>query len=130
MNVLHAIIDKRDNLLLISGGYAKVHGGMPIVSNAYPSGESVFPSSMQYGGTLEHDGGVSSTLTDGQRMAQVLVYYDGTLAILANECKLACFVSFHLQACVVPFDLVLLPLPPPLFLYANTFLARRIWYVY
>ena len=93
--------------MLISGGYARGHGGMPIVSSAYPTGESVFSSSMQYSGTLEHDGGGSSTLTDGQRMAQVLVYYGGTLAILANKCKLACFVSFPLQACVVPFDLVL-----------------------
>ncbi|KAI4345492.1 hypothetical protein L6164_012612 [Bauhinia variegata] len=52
------------------GVYSKVHGGVPVATNAYPMGETVFPSSMHYGGALEHEGGKPATLADSQKIVQ------------------------------------------------------------
>ncbi|KAI4317659.1 hypothetical protein L6164_025510 [Bauhinia variegata] len=52
------------------GVYGKVHGGMPVSTSAYAMGELAFPSSMQYGGSLEHEGGKSATVADGHKIAQ------------------------------------------------------------
>jgi len=61
--------------LLISGAYAKVHGGMGFPASASSMAEA-FSNSMQYGGAVEHDGGSSTNLADGHKISQVLdVYY-------------------------------------------------------
>ncbi|KAK7363636.1 hypothetical protein VNO77_05786 [Canavalia gladiata] len=53
------------------GAYAKVHGGMAVPAGASSMAEPVFSSSMQYAGALERDGGSSTTLTDGHKIAQI-----------------------------------------------------------
>lgn len=45
--------------------------------------EPVFSGSIRYGGMLEHDGGSSTTLADGHKIAQVfVVYYVGAQRLL------------------------------------------------
>ncbi|XP_027331720.1 chromatin structure-remodeling complex protein SYD [Abrus precatorius] len=53
------------------GAYAKVHGGMVVPAGASSISEPVFSSSMQYGGAFEREGGSSTTLTDGHKIAQI-----------------------------------------------------------
>lgn len=48
-------------------------GGMAVPSSVSPMTESIFSSSMQYGGALERDGGSSTTLADGHKISQVLL---------------------------------------------------------
>ncbi|RZC04584.1 chromatin structure-remodeling complex protein SYD-like isoform X1 [Glycine soja] len=52
------------------GAYAKVHGGMAVPAGASSMVEA-FSNSMQYGGAVERDGGSSTTLADGHKIAQV-----------------------------------------------------------
>ncbi|KAK7264579.1 hypothetical protein RJT34_32188 [Clitoria ternatea] len=53
------------------GAYAKVHGGMAVPAGASSMAEPVFSSSMQYGGAVERDGGSSTALVDGHKIAQM-----------------------------------------------------------
>ncbi|KAJ1395171.1 SNF2-related, N-terminal domain [Sesbania bispinosa] len=53
------------------GAYAKVHGGMAVPASVSPMAEPGFSSSMQYGGSLERDGGSSGTIADGHKLAQI-----------------------------------------------------------
>ena len=80
LSFLNAIIDnnKYKNAIFcrISVVYGKAHGGLPVAPGAYPAGEPVISSSMQYGGALDHDEGGSATLADGHKTLQVLCCYD------------------------------------------------------
>lgn len=63
-----------NNSYWISGAYAKVHGGMAVPAGASSMVEA-FSNSMQYGGAVERDGGSSTTLADGHKIAQVLAIH-------------------------------------------------------
>lgn len=49
-----------------------------VATTSQPMSEPVFSSSVQYGSVLENDSGSSTSLTDRHKIAQVLVYYEGT----------------------------------------------------
>lgn len=63
-----------NNSYWISGAYANVHGGMSLAAGASSMVEA-FSNSMQYGGAVERDGGSSTTLADGHKIAQVLAIH-------------------------------------------------------
>jgi len=70
LNFFHTVIDRKE-FILISGAYAKVHGGMGIPPGASSMGEA-FSNSVQYGGAIERDGVSSTNLADGHKISQVL----------------------------------------------------------
>lgn len=45
---------------------------MAVPANVSAMNEPVISGSMQYGGPLDHDGGSSTTLSDGHKISQVL----------------------------------------------------------
>lgn len=64
------VIDRKYFILLL-GAYAKIHGGMGVPAGGSSMAEA-FSNPMQYGGAVERDGGSSTTLADGHKLAQVL----------------------------------------------------------